>query len=54
MNRNSKATITVQQIAEADLLIESLFEVVFVFEVFRFMDGDTAKPAGGLAQPLAA
>jgi len=35
---------------EADLLIESRFEVVFVFAAFWFVGGVTVQAAGGLAR----
>ena len=38
-----------QQVAGADRLIENPLDVVFVFAVFRFMIGITAKPGGGSA-----
>jgi len=36
------------EVAEADLLIESLFEVDFIFVAFRVKFGYTAKAADGL------
>jgi hypothetical protein len=38
-----------QQVAEADLLIESRFEAVFVFTAIRVLDEVTSKPEDGLA-----
>ena len=35
------------QVVAADLLIESRFEVVFVFAAFQVAGGVSAKPAGG-------
>jgi hypothetical protein len=49
-----QSQLAAQQIAKADLLIECFCSGFFVFAAFQLKFGDTAKLAGGLAQPLGA